>query len=159
MAEYIKILNDNKVTIIDDSYRNFHLINKFVREVASSDPLPPAVLSVSGYVKCHVLNVTSLQRPIVVFTGVSVMQVRYEETSTNNWKITVIFDTLDDQGGFKYKNTFPFTKATYYVFGLITLLESGHSPKLLIKNGKGEIVFSNSHNPLKVVKAETFYLK
>ncbi|MUS07947.1 hypothetical protein DIP87_12545 [Acinetobacter baumannii] len=159
MAEYIKILNDNKVTIIDDSYRNFHLINKFVREVASSDPLPPAVLSVSGYVKCHVLNVTSLQRPIVVFTGVSVMQVRYEEISTNNWKITVIFDTLDDQGGFKYKNTFPFTKATYYVFGLITLLESGHSPKLLIKNGEGEIVFSNSHNPLKVVKAETFYLK
>ena len=67
------------------------------------------------------------------------------------------FDTLDDQGGFKYKNTFPFTKATYYVFGLITLLESGHSPKLLIKNGKGEIVFSNSHNPLKVVKAETFF--
>ncbi|MFX7883321.1 hypothetical protein ABTK06_20280, partial [Acinetobacter baumannii] len=69
------------------------------------------------------------------------MQVRYEEISTNNWKINVIFYTLDDQGGFKYKNTFPFTKATYYVFGLITLLESGHSPKLLIKNGKGEIVF------------------
>lgn len=159
MAEYIKIVNDNNVTIIDDNYRNFHLIKKEVRSVASSDPLPPIVLSVSGYVKCHVLNVTSLQRPLIVFTGVSVMQVRYEDQGNNNWKITVIFDTLDDQGGVKYKNTYPFPNATYYVFGLIPLLDSGFTPKLIIKNALGEIVFSNSHLPLKVLKPESYFMK
>ncbi|QMP18970.1 hypothetical protein FKOIJHOC_00010 [Acinetobacter phage Ab_121] len=159
MAEYIKIVNDKNVTVIDDDYRNFHLIRKEVRAVSSSDTLPPIELSVSGYVKCHVLNVSSLQRPLIAFTGISVMQVRYEDQGSNNWKITVIFDTLDEEFGNMYKNTYPFPNATYYIFGLIPLVDSGFSPKLLIKNAKGEIVFSNSHSPLKVIKPESFYMK
>lgn len=160
MGEYIRVKNDNNVTVIDDDYRNFHLINKIVRNTNVSDALPavdPRLMLYSDFLQCHTFTVQSVEKPLVAHNNAAVTQIRYKQVGTT-WTITVFYSTMFKAFGYTYIDSYPFAEVVYYIFGLLPTIDANVSPKLIIRNAAGEIVFSNSHMPLQVVKSTTIII-
>ena len=160
MGEYIRVKNDNNVTVIDDDYRNFHLINKIVRNTKVSDVLPavdPYLMLYSDFLQCHTFTVQSVEKPLVAHNNAAVTQIRYKQVGTT-WTITVFYSTMFQAFGYTYIDSYPFAEVVYYIFGLLPLVDVNVSPRLIIRNAAGEIVFSNSHKPLQVVKSTTIFI-
>lgn len=160
MGDYIRVHNDNGVTVIDDAYRNFHLISKVARKTTVSDALPPVnsqLMQYSGFTKCHTFTVSSVERPLIAHNNVAVTQIRYKQAGTT-WTITVFYSTQFSAYGYTYIDSFPFDDVIYYVFGLLPTVDANVSPKLIVRNAQGAIVFSNSHRPLQVVKSTTLWV-
>lgn len=160
MGDYIRVRNDNNVTVIDDDYRNFHLINKIVRNTTVSDVLPavdPQLMMYSDFLKCHTFTVQSVEKPLVAHNNAAVTQIRYKQVGTT-WTITVFYSTQFRAYNYTYIDSYPFTDVTYYIFGLLPTVDANVSPRLVIRNAIGEIVFSNSHRPLQVVKSTTILI-
>lgn len=161
MSEYIRVKNDNNVTVIDDDYRNFHLINKIVRDTKVSDVLPAVdrrLMLYSDFLKCHTFTVQSVEKPLVAHNNAAVTQIRYKQVGTT-WTITVFYSTQFKAYGYTFIDSYPFAEVVYYIFGLLPLVDVNVSPRLIIRNAAGEIVFSNSHKPLQVVKSTTILIK
>ena len=161
MSEYIRVKNDNNVTVIDDDYRNFHLINKIVRNTKVSDVLPAVdrrLMMYSDFLKCHTFTVQSVEKPLVAHNNAAVTQIRYKQVGTT-WTITVFYSTQFKAYGYTFIDSYPFDEVVYYIFGLLPLVDVNVSPRLIIRNAAGEIVFSNSHKPLQVVKSTTILIK
>ena len=161
MGEYIRVKNDNNVTVIDDDYRNFHLINKIVRNTNVSDVLPAVdrrLMMYSDFLKCHTFTVQSVEKPLVAHNNAAVTQIRYKQVGTT-WTITVFYSTQFKAYGYTFIDSYPFDEVVYYIFGLLPLVDVNVSPRLIIRNAAGEIVFSNSHKPLQVVKSTTILIK
>lgn len=161
MSEYIRVKNDNNVTVIDDDYRNFHLINKIVRNTKVSDVLPAVdrrLMMYSDFLKCHTFTVQSVEKPLVAHNNAAVTQIRYKQVGTT-WTITVFYSTQFKAYGYTFIDSYPFAEVVYYIFGLLPLVDVNVSPRLIIRNAAGEIVFSNSHKPLQVVKSTTILIK
>lgn len=160
MGEYIRVTNDNNVTVIDDDYRNFHLINKIVRNTKVSDVLPavdPRLMLYSDFLKCHTFTVQSVEKPLVAHNNAAVTQIRYKQVGTT-WTITVFYSTQFKAYGYTFIDSYPFAEVVYYIFGLLPTVDANVSPRLIIRNAAGEIVFSNSHKPLQVVKSTTILI-
>lgn len=160
MGDYIRVRNDNNVTVIDDDYRNFHLINKIVRNTTVSDVLPavdPQLMMYSDFLKCHTFTVQSVEKPLVAHNNAAVTQIRYKQVGTT-WTITVFYSTQFRAYNYTYIDSYPFADVTYYIFGLLPTVDANVSPRLVIRNAIGEIVFSNSHRPLQVVKSTTILI-
>ena len=160
MGEYIRVKNDNNVTVIDDDYRNFHLINKIVRNTKVSDVLPvvdPYLMLYSNFLQCHTFTVQSVEKPLVAHNNAAVTQIRYKQVGTT-WTITVFYSTQFKAYGYTFIDSYPFAEVVYYIFGLLPLVDVNVSPRLIIRNAAGEIVFSNSHKPLQVVKSTTIII-
>ena len=160
MSEYIRVKNDNNVTVIDDDYRNFHLINKIVRNTKVSDTLPPVdprLMLYSDFMRCHTFTVQSVEKPLVAHNNAAVTQIRYIQVGTT-WTITVFYSTQFQAFGYTYIDSYPFAEVVYYIFGLLPTIDANVSPRLIIRNAAGEIVFSNSHKPLQVVKSTTIII-
>lgn len=160
MGDYIRVQNANNITVIDDDYRNFHLITKTVRNTQVSDPLPPVdpqLMQYSGFLKCHIFTVQSIEKPLVAHDSAAVKQIRYEQVGSS-WKITVFYTTMFRAYNYTYIDSYPFDTVTYYVFGLLPTVDANISPRVIIRNAAGAIVFSNSHRPLQVVKSSTVWL-
>ena len=161
MSEYIRVKNDNNVTVIDDDYRNFHLINKIVRNTKVSDVLPAVdrrLMLYSDFLKCHTFTVQSVEKPLVAHNNAAVTQIRYKQVGTT-WTITVFYSTQFKAYGYTFIDSYPFAEVVYYIFGLLPLVDANVSPRLIIRNAAGETVFSNSHKPLQVVKSTTILIK
>lgn len=160
MGDYIRVRNDNNVTVIDDDYRNFHLINKIARNTAVSDVLPAIdtlIMEYSDFLKCHTFTVQSVEKPLVAHNNAAVTQIRYKQVGTT-WTITVFYSTQFKAYGYTYIDSYPFAEVVYYIFGLLPTVDANVSPRLVIRNAVGEIVFSNSHKPLQVVKSTTILI-
>ena len=87
MGDYIRVRNDNNVTVIDDDYRNFHLINKIARNTAVSDALPATdtlIMEYSDFLKCHTFTVQSVEKPLIAHNNAAVTQIRYKQV---NWMV------------------------------------------------------------------------
>lgn len=151
MAEYIKITGDVGNTIIDDSFRNMHLLSKHALQGASAQikignnntSYYPPVSNAYGFT----FTVTSLTKPVVAVTGGSFFGIR-SVPSGNNWTITVFLHNFASVGAGNMETAW----FTFYVFGTATsYTKVTGRPVIEVFNNAGALVFSSALKPMKVV--------
>lgn len=151
MSEYIKIVGDDSNTIIDDSYRNIHLID--VKRVlgstaaiknASGNPdtsyFPP-LMTMYGFK----FTVTSLSRPIIAmqffFAG-----VWCENTTGNTWVITIFVHV---QPQIRNPET---TLYEFYIFGTVeTYVRRTGEYVVEVFNAQNKLVYSSALKTMRVI--------
>lgn len=163
MAEYLSITNDEGRVFIDDSYQNYHLIDKVV--IADVTKLQPyqtgntgaIIEQTGGYTfNQYIYTVTSLKKPVVAYmvgkpNSGEIMGITYTETSPNNWTIKIMFYM-----SFGAAPTPPYG-ATLYVYGLLPSNSVPTSGAVFqVFNAAGEIVFDSGRKPMSVVQFESF---
>lgn len=163
MAEYLKIVNDSGFVMIDDSFQNYHFLEK--RQL-DTKTMPQYSTGAGGStledsngftLSQYVFDVTSMKKPVVAYrSGVntddnSITAITYTETSANNWRIKIMFDR------FFSANTGVYFKPTIYVFGL---LPSNAVPStgtvFQVKNAAGELIFDSGRKPMTVIDFKSF---
>lgn len=162
MAEYLSITNDEGRVFIDDSYQNYHLIDKVV--IADVTKLQPyqtgragdIIEQTGGYsFSQYIYTVTSLKKPVVAYkvggsNSGEIMGITYTETSTNNWTIKIMF----------YKSfgnvPTPSYGATLYIFGLLPVSAAPTKGAVFqVFNSLGELVYDSGRKPMQVVQFES----
>ena len=151
MSEYIKIIGDDSNTIIDDSYRNIHLIDvkrvlgsTAVIKKASGNPdtsyFPP-LMNMYGFK----FTVTSLSRPIIAmqffFAG-----VWCENTSGNTWEITIFVHV---QTQIRDPET---TLYEFYIFGTVENYTRRTGEYVVeVFNAQNKLVYSSAIKTMRVI--------
>ena len=149
MAEYIKIVGDDSNVIIDDSFRNVHLI-AVKRVLGSTAQIKvgsngdfnyfPPLFNVYGFV----FNVTSLSRPVIAMAKGRFAGVRHKETSANQWEITIYVDAVADN--------MDTTEHEFFIYGVAdgyTRVYGKHVVEVF--NSANKCVFSSALSTMKVV--------
>lgn len=161
MAEYLRIINDDGVVFIDDSFQNYHFLEK---KVIQGSTLPHystgrggiQLEDSNGFLMVqYSFNVYSTKKPLVAYQvgtaeDACITAITYTETSTNNWTIKVMFPSQYRGVPGTYGN------ATLYVYGLIPL---GTAPStgavFQVRNSSGEIIFDSGRKPMTVVQFDS----
>ncbi|AJK27137.1 hypothetical protein BJD49_gp153 [Acinetobacter phage vB_AbaM_phiAbaA1] len=164
MAEYLKIVNDSGFVMIDDSFQNYHFLEK--RQI-DTKTLPhystgyggTTLEDSNGFTLCeYVFNVTSIKKPVVAYrSGIlpaeddDIMAITFTETTPNNWKIKVMFDNYFSSGTGVYK------KPVIYIFGLLPPNATPSTGTVFqVKNSAGELIFDSGRKPMTVVDFKSF---
>ncbi len=151
MAEYIKIVGTDGNTLIDDNFKNMHLLAKHrvqgssaqIKVGNSDSNYYPPLSQTYGFT----FTVSSLSKPVVAVTGGSFFGVQ-SVPSGNNWTITVYLHKFASVGGGDM-NTAWFT---FYIFGTSTnYTKVTGQPVVEVFNSTGDLVFSSALKPMKVV--------
>lgn len=163
MAEYLKIVNDGGYVMIDDTYQNYHFLEK--RQI-DTKTLPQYSTGYGGgslkdsngfTLSQYVFDIYSLKKPIIGSrSGVntdddSILAITYTETSANNWRVKVMFDRFFSTA------TGTYFKPTLYIFGLLPV---GATPTtgavFQVRNANNEMIFDSGRRPMVVVDHDSF---
>lgn len=149
MAEYIKVDGRDGNTIIDDDYRCYHLVGKYVK--TNSDVYAPTNLAfeTSGLIFAHDIVVKSIVQPVVATTDCCIFSCDYQKISEDQWKVTIYWSTV---GNFGFVSKLPKFSFTFFVYGLVDEYEKVYGePVVEVFNAKGKLVFSSALKYLKPV--------
>ena len=149
MAEYIKVNGTNGNTIINDDYRCYHLVGKYVK--TNSDVYVPTNLAFEseGLIYAHDIIVNSIVQPVVATTDCCIFSCDYQKISEDQWRVTIYWSTV---GNFGVVSRLPNFSFTFFVYGLVEGYAKVYGkPVVEVFNNKGKLVFSSALKYLKPV--------
>lgn len=163
MAEYLKVVNDDGFILIDDSFQNYHFLEK--RQI-DTKTLPhystgrggSQLEDSNGFTLAqYVFDVTSIKKPVVAHRSGfnkdddTICAITYTETSPNNWRIKVMFDRFFSSA------TGVWFKPTLYVFGLLPVNAIPTKGAVFqVRNEKNEMIFDSGRKPMNIIDFNSF---
>lgn len=155
MSEYINVKGDFDNIIIDDSYRNIHLIDK--KQILGStaqikknnsgdggnDYYPP-LINTYGFI----FTVNSLSKPIIACGNGAVYGIHAKDTGNSTWQITIYLHQYASVGSGNMETTV----FDFYIFGTVDVyVRPVGIPVVEVFNKDGKLVYSSAMNPMRVV--------
>lgn len=154
MSEYINVKGDFDNIIIDDSYRNIHLMDvkrllgssaqlKIMNITQGSGYYPPLV-NTYGFV----FTINSISKPIVATSNAAIFGVHAKNLGSSNWEMTVYINTYASVGSGNVETTL----FEFFIFGTIDVYSRPKGvPVVEVFNQEGKLVYSSALNPMRVV--------
>ncbi|AHY26740.1 hypothetical protein vB_AbaM_Acibel004_125 [Acinetobacter phage vB_AbaM_Acibel004] len=161
MAEYLKIVNNDGYILIDDTFQNYHFLEKVTvvgstMKHYSTGRGGSQLEDSNGFLMVqHIFEVTSAKKPVVAYQigknlDAGIMAITYTEVSPNKWSIKVMCSS--QYGG----AVGTYGTLTMYVYGL---LPEGVQPStgavFQVRNAKNEMIFDSGRRPMDVVQFES----
>lgn len=162
MAEYFYVENDKDFIVVDDTYQNYHLIDK---RVINGSTLQRYSAGRGGNAQQdslgfdlvqYTFTLSNVKNPIVAYraSGSSdtyVYTVNYNETSPNNWEMRVICKRGTGPSGAD-------GTLTLYTYGMLTSSYTPSSGAILhIFDANGRVILDSGKPSMRVVQHESFY--
>ena len=158
MSEYIEVVGAAGNTLINDSFRCYHLVGKFTKTRADLYTPAKMAFDINDLVYAFDITVSSISQPIIASADCSIFQCSYTKLSGSTWKIVIYVSRVANWPDVTKPIPASFS-FNFYVYGLQEeYVKVKNKPVVEVFNAEGKLVYSSELKYLKIIKSFNEYM-